>query len=741
MALMSNKKLVLWGGLVVLLMGLWLTGGTAVAQTAVVGDDVTFEQFGFEATTLQGNYDSTVYFFSFPSTWELNGEATLTLKFDAQVSVLNDEGLEIPTRARLQVVYNDFLLDSIPLENRLGGLDEMVVTIPLEALQNVSSSGRHNLTIILDSGDDCNIDTEALVVLFPESSLNFPHATVDPTLDLSLLPRPFFQRTFLPDEVPVVVPDEPTTAELDAAFNLIAGFGAMSGGAMTMTLTSEAELPRSLRAYDNMIFVGKVGQFEALEEVDLPAENSADGLRLAGAQASDGVVQLALTPWQTGGVLMHITSETDEGIRKAGQAASAGNLQVTRRQSLVVVSEVEPEAVLSFVDGIDQSFADLGYDEQVLEGPGRENSFFDFFIPAGFIPSAEAYIEFEYVHTDLFDFDLSGITIRLNGTIVGSIPVGEESTVLTRSRVALPASAARPGLNQLRVQAELVPKNNCLAQRTSDLWLVIHPESYLHIPLTTAALSNIQTSLEAFPDPFVYDPTLGQLGVVVPHGDVDAWRTAASLTFFMGDQVDTPLGNLRVAFADGVPTEMREMRHLLLVGDPADLEPVLSDINDVLPASYDFPLNSVAENRLPVTFRFPRNADLGYIQTTAAPWNEQLRLIHMAGVTPVGLEQMAVALMDGRLRSEMQGDFATVLGEQVQSFDSRTAPFARTIESDDAEALAEGEGEEETAVAAEAEGTPSWLLPTIQASIGLMGLIIAWVLGLNAWRWWRKRRA
>lgn len=731
---MFPKKQLLLLLLLLLTAGL---GGLATrpsyAQT-VTRDMVTFEQFGFLSRSLEGPFDNEQYFFSLPANWRLNEGVRLELDLDIQATVRDAQGANLLPRGKLTVLIGNNTIGTIPLDRN--GRQVVSIEIPASALVP-NTDGRYSLTLNLNSGTDCQLDSESLITVYNTSNFFLPHNLVPPELDLSLLPRPFYQRSFEPDAVTVVIPSEPTAAELQAAMTIMAGFGNLASGQLEMSLVTAAELPESLRLTKNLIFIGQPGAYPQLDEVAFVVPPTADGFAAAGAQPTDGLLQIALSPWNNAGVVLLVTGQDDNAIVMAAQAVSTGQVQVSRRRNLAVISSVRPEAFIGIISETERTFGQLGYGQTLLEGLGRDEQTIRFFVPFGQVAAGETYLDLTYLHSAILDYQLSGVTLRLNNDLMGSLLLTEATTQLTTTRLPFPSAALRPGVNEIRIESNLIPRDSCAGQNQDDLWFSIRPESKLFLPLTDGSAASLQIlSLRQFPDPFVYEMTLGTTAMVVPQNDVQAWRTAAQIAFYLGDQANSPLVDLTVAYADSVPDALRLNHNLIIVGQPSQL-PILQELATSLPVPFAPQSNEVVENWLPITYRLPRNAAVGYLELSPTPWNPLRSVVLVAGRNEEGLQYAADALLTSALRNQLIGDFASVVDTQVLALDSRAAV---TAESPNFVPTPASVLEGETAAADRTTGAPDWVYPAMLGSVGLMGVVLVIALGQYLWGVIRRRR-
>jgi hypothetical protein len=629
-------------------------------------DTVSFGVLGLSEVYLYGPYDALRVRFSLPPTWELGEGAELRLVMSA--SVINEGVANAPLytggaiAGSLDVTFNGQLISSLALQSGRNVLYQ--VSIPVDALVPVRSDGRHELYLFLNAGIDCDLDFHRTTLLIsPESALILPHELVSPPVSLAQLPKPFYaQGLFLIDPAAIIVPDAPSAAELQAALTVAASFGRLTAGNLPLTLLPQGRLSE-VQETANLIFVGKSSELQGLPTIREAVPPI--------AQAEDGVLQIALSPWNPARVLLTVTGETDAGVVKAAQALSTGRLQTGDETDLAVIADVRSDLAVGEIPATDRSFADLGAEVQTITGIGTNDLFFSFYIPPGQVANPDAYLDLVYTHSDLVDYGRSGAIIFLNGQPLGSVRLNDENSRLTTERFSIPASLLLPGDNQLVVQAELAPLDECTAFDWDSMWFTIFPDSLLHIPLSPAPfVTNLLRDLGVYPYPFVGDPTLGSLAFIVPQGDLLAWQTAARIAFGMSNRANGALYQLSVAFADQAPEDLLRTRDLILVGQPDQL-PLLQELNDELPAPFEAGSNLAVERDSQVLYRIPVGTSLGYLQLVPSKWSSTNTVLAVLGSTPQGLTWAGDALIVGTLRSKLNGDFAVVQGEQVLSSDSR----------------------------------------------------------------------
>src|SRR6266508_4988266 len=232
---------------------------------------VTFADLGFRETSLVSPFDSTRVLFSIPANWRLAPGGEVQLDYDVTLSGA-DAGLiqsQNPYGGTLSVTFNCQLVTTISLKDL--GTHTMQFTLPPNGLTSVRQDGRHELTISLDAQFSCLYNIRAIVTIKPTSTFKLPFEVSAPELNLSRLPAPFHLRNALvPDRTLLVVPTDPDIKELQAALNVMSGFGSLIGEKFDFGLVSASELTDESLAANNLIFVGRPDEFDTLTNVKFP---------------------------------------------------------------------------------------------------------------------------------------------------------------------------------------------------------------------------------------------------------------------------------------------------------------------------------------------------------------------------------------------------------------------------------------------------------------------------------------
>ena len=664
-----------------LLSFLVVAGGSAApASQAVTGNQavIRFDQLGQTDMLLRGPYSTENIRFGLPANWAFNDGASLELIITSNVITNATQAIAEGqfTGATLTVTMDEQPVATIPLQ--VGSNVTYNIPVPAAALVPPLSDGRHELLIFLDAGDDCNnTNHQTSVVVSASSFFTIPYTETEPAIDMTMLPRPIFQRgSIFPVNVVAVVPDSPTAGELQAAMTVASSFGRMSSGEMPIDLVTMSNLTPEMRTESQLVFVGKSSNLSLLQGATLPSPLQGKTFAAPGMQADDGILQLAVSPWNTGRAILVVGGNSDAGVVKAAQALSTTNIQTVGNNDLALIVNVVPTVNnLKPNTTLPQemnSFADLGYDILTMSGVGRSETSVRFTVPPGFVTNEDAYLDLTFNHSGLLDFNRSGLTVFMNGNLIGSLLLSEQTAATNTQRIKIPGSSLTANTNELRFQVDLAPLSQCSFIDTSNLWFSILPESVINLPLTPATADTAAPrDMGSYPYPFTGEPTLSNINFILAKNDPASWNTAAQIALQLGNQAAGAILSPGVAFDGEIPEDVRSNKNLIIVGLPSKMQ-ILNELNDSLPAPFENGTNIAVLKDQQVAYRFPADASLGFLQLLDSPWNSNNSILAVAGTTDDGVKQAGNALIAPILRSRLKGNFALVNGQTISIADTRT---------------------------------------------------------------------
>jgi hypothetical protein len=705
-----------------------------VAETVTVVDNkasVTFAQLRFRDDTLTSPLDSTRVLFSLPPNWRLVSGGEVEINYDVlfsgpDVAKIFD-GMN-PFGGSLSVVYNQQIIGNIPLDK--AGSHTIRFQIPPEALNSAREDGRHQLTIFLDAQFSCTYDIRASVVIKSTSSFNLPFEISPPVLDLSKLPAPFYlQNALIPDRTLLVIPDEPSLDELRAALNIMAGFGSLVGTDFKFEIVNIGSLSNEDLASSNLIFAGKPNQLPLLAKVYFPTSVvNGEFVNLPAASANDGVLEMAISPWNQNKVVLLVSGNSDEAVSKAATAVSSGKIFIYNDPAVSYVSDVKLlNDAIPVVE--DFNFKNLGYTTQTISGIGLISAEYAFDAAKEQVATKDGYFDLAFYNSGLLDYGASSLTVSLNDQIINGTAFSKETEKLTTLRIDIPTGLIRYGQNRLMVSSRMLTSISCDTTGFSNPWLVVSDQSKIHLPATAmeTSLGRSILDLKSYPSLFLTHSDLGDVAFILPKSAPDSLRIAGKLAYDYGKTVTPLIPNLAAAYADDIPDEIRNGRSLIVIGK-ANALPLLTEINDRLPAPFNLDDNTASEGNMQVTYRIPAGVSVGYVELLYSPYNFEKTMLIVSGNTDEGLVMAGNALLQADLKNQLAGLFAITNGTQVAS-NSAVQNFSAV-----GKIVPNAEPAINTPILPR-RGTndklpsPGWLIPLIVISASIIVLVLGYIIG------------
>jgi len=700
---------------------------------------VTFAELGFRETGLVSPFDSTRVLFSVPLNWRLNSGGTVQLDYEVTLSGA-DAGLagtdKNPYGGSLLVTFNNKLIGTIALQDL--GTQTMQLQLPPDALTSVRQDGRHQLTISLDAQFSCLYDIRAIVVIKPTSTFKLPLEASSPELNLSRLPAPFYLRNaLLPDRTLLVVPNEPDMKELQAALDVMSGLGSLVGDTFDLGMVTVGELTDDVLASSNLIFIGRPEQFDLLGGIKFPlAVENKRFPNLPAESETDGVIELALSPWNESKVVLLVSGNSSDAVVKAAQAISSGKILVYEDPALAYVADVQ---LLSDALPVIEDFTlqGLGYKTETLSGVGVNSVQYLFNASKEQLNTKDAYLDLLYYHSGLLDYGFSSFTVELNNQVIASTAFSKETEQLTTLQLKIPPGVLRFGENRLTVSSKMLATTSCDVTGFSDPWLTISDQTNIHLPAAIAANSDSASllDLKSYPSLFMTHSDLGDVAFVLPKSSPTTWKIAAQIAYNLGRTANPLISNLEVVYADDIPQQVLNENSLIVIGKSSSV-PLLSQINDRLPAPFDLESDTASESQMQVVYRIPNGMSVGYLELLSSPYNAEKPILVLAGNSDDGVVLAGNAILQNELSSQLTGVFAVTNGTQVATGNA-SSPFSAVGTLVPAAAAVVTTPVPVSSMVPATLDPPGWLIPLLAAS----GIAVLLIIGLVIVNAFSRRRA
>lgn len=245
-----------------------------------------------------------------------------------------------------------------------------------------------------------------------------------------------------------------------------------------------------------------------------------------------------------------------------------------------------------------------------------------------------------YQHSPALLASRSNLTVRVNGTSVGSVPLNRRQSEIGQAVFNVPASVIQD-FNEVTMVAQQNNSATCTDPADPTLWTEILPDSSLVFNFSPKAIA---LDFARYPYPFL--DTLGlnpdRIAYLRPREISEAWMTAAA-------RLQTSLGNLaefrpletRVVNSLG---EVRPNERLIIIGTPAE-QPILSRLQLPYPVQGNQVLDG-SKSVLP--------GDVGLLMMGTAN-NGDIPVLVATGNDPIGVGKAVQALVQPDDRKVLTG--------------------------------------------------------------------------------------
>lgn len=645
----------------------------------------------FRLESPQGN---SSFFFRIPDDWVMDGNNILFAEFTYDET--SDLESELALSSELRISLDGQLISTLTLtQENTGEPQQIQVPLPNDLLNR---NQFHRITFDFFAQDHCEALVQAGVNFNPDKSfIRYEYRESQPLLDLAAYPRPFYNsRPAVETETAVLVlPDDPTEDELQAAASIVGGLAWLTQDNVDVRVRRFSALGDFERDNFNLILVGTPERNPLLAEYynenRFPSQYVDGQFVVNEVQIEDeeGIIQLTAHRANPNYAVMAVTGATDVALRKAAQALAGPPALLSLGGPLIVVADTQPIARTSGVNFEDTQYTlrQLGQEEDVvLAGLGQSRFDITFSIPAGTELSEDAYVDVFFNYSQLLENPSSSFNILVNEVPVGSIILdnldGQEDVSeadnegLRRFRAYLTPSLVRDGVeNSLTfILSAETPQLRCATPDGDVVWFTISDRSILNLPRQARTNLFDTNYVGLFPQPFGSLPNLGDLWVNLPEDPTDEElnlayrlisRVSASLALAEGIAPRVSYG----ALPEG--TNVSDY-NFILIGTPLS-NPTIETFNDVMPQPFVPGTNTVEQRLDDVSFRLFPGLDFGILQKFSVPGDptDQRKALVLTGTNELGVrDALNVLAGDSFSPVELAGDVVFVSGDAVTFVDS-----------------------------------------------------------------------
>lgn len=650
-------KLTILAGICVLL--LWPFSAAAQSpepaqETTVV--DLTFLDMAYGDRVLGADGAFVRYSLYMPQKFELSEESYLELFFDYFMS-------EATIPAELEVSINGAPLGrfTFPQEETLAPDQVPIYRLPLG--ETDLQPGYNGLQITLDSHEICDsYEPEVEVVIGDNSYFHLVYGTPSLSPELQAYPYPFYERTFSPSQLYLVLPEQPSSADLSAAATISAGLGRMAGVAerLVITPTLDIGVTPQIRGNYNLIVIGQLGRNRLMDELGLSLDR-----RSIEIEPDDGLLQVLPSPWNPARAVLVVTGQSDEALYRASAALNRPSYLPGLQGRVGIIKDVlPPPPEADAQQDIERTFDELGYQDETFYGIAANRAIYYFFLPRTWQRLEAPRLFLSFGHSPLLDSANSTLDVLLDRTPIGGTLLDGTNQTNGVLELELPGWLLKPGLNRLDIQVQMhLPNEHCVDQSDTRAWAVVYKNSYLSLPLVAG---EIDADLAFFPAPFNGQGHYTESVIVVPDEmSISHARALMRLAAHLGASGESDYLALQVVRASEVSEQIKAEKNLIVLGRPTR-NLLLQDqaIAGALPQPFEPGTDTLLPKHDTVIVQQLPGWSIGLLQEFPSPWNPQQTVLAITGTSDESVEWGMDALRSSS--QSLLGNLAVVDAEGIR---------------------------------------------------------------------------
>lgn len=454
----------------------------------------------YTQTTMQGIFSNRELFFYIPEYWDLK-YVYVELEYDASELI---QGIASSLTFRL----NDAPITSYRIDYEEGSSQTCFLVIPVEQVQEGYNSLMISAYARLYEGDGCADDfTSANWLSIADSSyIRCGYDVKDAGHLISYYPYPFMSS--MDDSgrgLTIAVSDQATSAELQAAMNIMADMSTETGDENRIQFCLLSDLNPA--ETDRTILVS--------EYQNLPAEYQA---KAENQNRLTDSASITFTDDAYGNPLLLITSEKEECLLEAAYMLMDENRVQQAKGSSIVVASGSAEAVArtsspSKMAAGNYTVGEITGGGLSFYGPFRQEQYVYLPFSEDYFLSDAGKVTLKFRYSANLDFNRSLITVFWGNIPVASKKLSDENKDGDELTFSMPPDVVGTTAGAIRIAFDLEIQDLVCTPRMDQMpWAYVSDESVLYLP----ASNGIVLTFDLKPSPFRTDGKFNDLLLLVP---------------------------------------------------------------------------------------------------------------------------------------------------------------------------------------------------------------------------------
>lgn len=597
----------------------------------------------YTQTTMQGIFSNRELFFFIPEYWELK-YVYVELEYDASELI---QGIASSLTFRL----NDAPITSYRINYEEGNSQTCYLVIPAEQVQEGYNSLMISAYARLYEGDGCSDDfTSANWLSIADSSyIRCGYDIKDAGHQISYYPYPFMST--LDDSgrgLTIAVSDQATSAELEAAMNLMADMSTETGDENKIQFCLLRDMKPA--ETDRMILVSEYRNLPAEYQAKVENQN-----RLADSAS------ITFTDDNAGNPLLLITSEKEECLLEAAYMLMDEDRAGQAKGSSVVVEAGSADAVAATAAPSKMAAGNYTVGEITggglsFYGPFRQEQYVYLPFSEDYFLSDAGKVTLQFRYSANLDFNRSLITVFWGNIPIASKKLSEENKDGDELTFSMPPDVVGTTAGAIRIAFDLEIQDLLCTPRLDQMpWAYVSDESVLYLP----ASSGIVLTFDLKPSPFRTDGKFNDLMLLVSdEPTTEELNLYAQIVGMYGTGVN-PYGTFyvkRVSEWDGNDTDYN-----IITAGTWQNNAFIRELNDSLHFRYNETENGagfLSNEQMVLSEEYAR--DIAIMQLLESPYAQNRGILAITGASEEALSYVQDFMRDSKKRYSLSKDCVVI---------------------------------------------------------------------------------
>lgn len=548
----------------------------------------------------------------------------------------------------LTVDINGISISSIKLAGKNNYKEEIKIPIKKEYLHHGSNEIKikayRRITNKICTDD---VNTANWIVLHKESYVHLDFKNIKDTESLKEYPYPYVKSSDIEGKVNIIIPDNYTEAELNAAMMMASNFGNRYKNKKIDIDMRTMSTIKDIQG-DNLIYIGKKDNVTG--DITNLITNEEKNLIIDG-----GIVKEVISPFDSTKNMMLILGSNDDILLKNIKFLSNEELMSQVSQNRIYVDDKTDVDDIKKEEKDKVYFKDLNYGDINLKGPFSQEYNLSCNIPKDRIVKAGSKIVLNTRYSKNIDFDNSVATLYINSIPVGSKKLNEEGSDEDIMEFSIPENASERNYYDLKIRFDLEVKSGfCDARGADTPWAFVSKNSYIYINYKKRQEATFNT----YPFPFVQDEEVKDSAIVLPENPTNKdLSMAANIMEIMGNYIKNNNIDIKVIKSSQIDDELKNL-NLIVIGTPEN-NSLIKELNNSSKIKFDNSFNRfISNDKIKLEDNYGEN--ISVLQFIKSPYNNKKQILEISSAKEEILQNIQKYINDNRFIEKMNGDVVII---------------------------------------------------------------------------------